>query len=144
MSLRQGVLMLIAFGLTLSNVEGSDPEPAPSGVLAKRARAKLEAARRTFEGFWKDKAWREVEVPYRWSRRWLEAQCQVSDRWEDRVAAFRQHLELMRGLEQITRKAFRDRLERVDDVNASAYYVAEAAEWLARAEAQDQRLATKR
>src|SRR5262245_167529 len=133
------VPLLIAFGLTLSNQEGSGPTPAPSGELAKLARARLETARRTFEGFWSAKEWRDVEIPYRWSRRWLDAQCRVNDRREDQVAAFRQHLDRMRELEQLTRQAFRVRLVGIEFVHAAEYYVAEAAEWLAHAQAGGQK-----
>ena len=83
MSLRQWLLMLIVLALTLSNAYGADPTRSPSDEPAKLARAKLEAARQTFEGYWKDKYWRDVEIPYRWSRRWLEAQRQLSARQED-------------------------------------------------------------
>jgi hypothetical protein len=136
MSLRQGILFLIALGLPLGNGEASDPTPAPSGELQKLARARLEAARRVFEGFWRDKNWRSVELPYTWSRRWLKAQCQVSDKHPDRVAAFQAHLDRMRDLERVIGKALREGLDNVDDLQAAAYFVVEASEWLARAQAR--------
>src|SRR5690242_11507315 len=116
---RQGVLLLIAFALTLGNAEASDPGETPSRELVKLMRAKLEAARRTFEGLWDAQNWRRVEVPYTWSRRWLAAQSQLSDNREDRITAFRDHLERMRELEQVAKDEFRDRLSNVDEVHAT-------------------------
>src|SRR5437870_5478622 len=113
MSLRPWVLLLIV-GFPLGTVEGSDQ--APSDDQAKFAQAKLEAARQTFETIWKDKGWRDVEVPYRWSRRWLEAQQSVKR--EDQVLAFHQHLDRMKELEEVTRQQYRDRLVGVDAVSA--------------------------
>jgi hypothetical protein len=134
MSLRQWLLMPIVLGLTLSNANGADPARSPSDKLAKLALVKQEAARQTFEGYWQDKYWREVEIPYRWSRRWLEAQRQLSAKQEVQVAAFRQHLDRMKGLEEVTRQQFRDGgRAKVYEINAAEYYVAEAAEWLAEA-----------
>jgi len=144
MSLRQSVLLLIAFALTLGNAEASDPSQAPSDQLVKLTRAKLDAARRTFEGLWESQNWRRVEVPYTWSRRWLAAQSQLSDNREDRIAGFRDHLERMRELERVTKDEFRDRLSNVDEVHATGYYVAEAAECLARAKAASLGSVTKR
>jgi hypothetical protein len=143
MSLRTWVLPLIALSLPLSNAAGSDPPTAPSDAPAKLVRAKLEAARRTFEKFWKDKQWREVEIPYRWSRRLLKAQCQASDKTEDRVAAFQQHLDRMQELERITRGDYRKRFDTISEVSATEYYVVEAAEWLERVKAEGGRSVAK-
>jgi len=124
--------------------DAPNPKQASSNELAKLARARLEAARRTFEGYWTNKELGRVENTHIWSRRWLEAQCQVNDRWEDRVAAFQQHLDRMKDLAQITTMQERERLVSVDEVNATQYYVAEAAEWLARAKAEDHTAVKKR
>jgi hypothetical protein len=136
MATRNWAVLLIAFGLALGDARGSDPPAPPGGVPAKFARAKLEAARRTFEQLWKDREWRQVETPYLWSRRWLEAQCQVSDQPRDRVAACQRHLDRMRDLAEMSRALFKERLVRVAEVHATEYYIAEAEEWLARAKAR--------
>jgi hypothetical protein len=144
MSQRLCVLVLLAFGSTLAGAEASDPARSTSGELGKLRAAKLEAVRRVFEGFWRDKTWRSVEAPYRWSRRWLEAQRQLSERQADQVAAFRQHLDRMRELRQISRRDFRGRLGNVNAVHATEHYVTEAAEWLARATTRGPRSVRKR
>jgi hypothetical protein len=135
MSLRKGILFLIVFALTLGNANASDPTAVSSGELPKLMQAKLDAARRVFEGYWRDKNWRSVELPYTWSCRWLDAERQVSAKHPDQVAAFRAHLNRMRELESVIAKALRERLDNVDELQATAYYVAEATEWLARAKA---------
>jgi hypothetical protein len=136
---RQWLVTLIVFGLTLSNAPAAEPAPVPADesanfALAKQEAAKRDAARRTFEGYWKDRYWRDVEIPYRWSRRWVEAECKLSAKQVDQVAAYQQHLDRMKELGQITRQQFQDgRLVKVDEIDATEYYVAEAAEWLAQA-----------
>jgi hypothetical protein len=144
MSPRQWLPVLIVFGLTLGNANGADPAPAPATEPAKLTRTKLEAARQTFEGYWKDKYWRDVEIPYRWSRRWLDAQRQLSAKQEEQVTAFRQHLDRMKGLEEITRQQFQDGgLAKVYEIHATEYYVAEAAEWLAQAKERGEGVISK-
>jgi hypothetical protein len=144
MTLLQRLLMLIVLGLTLSNANGADPGRSPSDKPAKLALAKLEAARQTFEGYWQDKYWRDVEIPYRWSRRWLEAQRQLSAKQEDQITACQQHLDRMKGLEEVTRQQFRDGgRAKVYEINATEYYVAEAAEWLAQAKGRAEESVSK-
>jgi hypothetical protein len=136
MSRRNWVVLVVAVGLPLGDARGSGPPAPPAGVPAKFARAKLESARRTFEQLWKEGGWRQAETPYLWSRRWLEAQLQLTEGPKDRVAPFQRHLDRMKDLEQMTRGLFKERLVRVTEVYATEYYVAEAAEWLARAKAR--------
>jgi hypothetical protein len=102
-------------------------------VPDKLAQAKLDAARKTFESVWASQNYREAEVPYQWSRRWLEAWCAVCDKKEDKVAAYRQHLARMQELERLIQKEYQQQVVSLNQVNASHYFVVEAEQWLAEA-----------
>src|SRR5262245_46728700 len=88
------VLATVVLSLTLAQLHGDEP--------ATPAQVKLEAARKTFEAYWAYRSWSDVEIPYRWSCRWLEAQNQRSDARKDRIAAFQAHLKRMKALQRIT------------------------------------------
>src|SRR4051812_12081531 len=88
----------------------AEPE-APPKVPEKLARAKVDAARKTYEVVWQNN--REglvpfAEVAYRWSKRWLKAELELSDKKADRAAAYQAHLERMRELTRITRDRYRN------------------------------------
>jgi hypothetical protein len=126
------MLSVLALGLVLGGVQAGDPV-APAQAANKLAQAKLDAARRTFESVWSSQRYPEVEIPYRWSCRWLQAQRQLSDKQEEQVAACQKHLERMQELERLTQQQFQQQILGVAQVNAAHYYVVEAEEWLARA-----------
>jgi hypothetical protein len=109
----------------------ADPPPADS-TRERLARTKLEAARRTYEVVWTNN--REalvpfVEVAYRWSRRWLEAELDLSGMKEDREKAYLAHRERMQKLARITRDRYQARANTVEEVTATEFYLAEAALW---------------
>ncbi len=127
---------VIFLGLMVTTVLWAAPEGAPAKVPEKLAKAKVEAARKTYEVFWKNN--KEglvpfVELIYRWSRRWLEAELELSDKKEDRAAAYRAHWDRMRQLAQVTRDRYRNRVNTIEEVTATDFYSAEAEIWIEQA-----------
>jgi hypothetical protein len=107
---------------------GADPAPAPS-PLAKQRR---DAARKTYETVWAN--YRDGRVPgemvYRWSRRWLRAEHEVSDKPADRIAACEAHLARMRRLEALVQRVQRSGQTTVDEVSGAEYYRVQAEIWV--------------
>ena len=129
MTQRIWVCLMLALGLAglaLGNMDGPSPEPAWPKTCQQRARAKLEAARTTFEALWRNKGYPNVETAYRWSARWLEAQRELSDTKEAWIGAWQAHRQRMRELARITTSLFDRNLVSMDEVHAAGYFVAEA------------------
>jgi site-specific recombinase XerD len=109
---------------------------APAAAPSKLAKAKVDAARRTYEVVWKNN--KEglapfAELAYRWSRRWLEAELELSDKKTDQLAAYQAHRERMRELARITRDRYRNRYNTIEEATATDYYNAEAEVWIEQA-----------
>ncbi len=128
------VALLLLGGLS----EGSyppEPEPGPDSVLARLARQRRDAARRTYEATWANYRERRTSEDslYRWSVRWLEAERQLSDKPADQVAAFQEHWERMRALERLIGNLQRAGQAVIDEVSGSEFYRVEAEVWLLQA-----------
>jgi hypothetical protein len=124
------------FGLLLVTFLRAAPEPTAAKASEKLIRAKVEAARRTYEVVWANN--REalvpfVEVGYRWSRRWLEAELELSDQKAVRETAYQAHRDRMQKLSRITNDRYRARANTVEEVTATDFYFAESALWLEQA-----------
>jgi hypothetical protein len=140
MKLRGVMGVGLAFGLAATVWLRAAPEPAPAKgtphVPAALAKAKVDAARRTYETFWTNN--REglvpfAEVVYRWSRRWLEGELELSDKKADQLAAYVAHRDRMRKLARITHERYQNRVNTVDEVSATDFYIAEADGWVEQA-----------
>jgi hypothetical protein len=130
------IILGIILGVGATSLLGADQAPA-SNKLTKLRKAKVEAARETYQVIWKnykDGLVPAVEFPYRWSRRWLEAEREMSDGKADQVAACKSHLERMRDMERIERELRRSRLNPVNEFTAAEFYRVEAEIWLAQAQ----------
>jgi site-specific recombinase XerD len=109
---------------------------APAKVSPELAKAKVAAARKTYEVIWKNN--REGLVPfaelaYRWSKRWLEAELELGDKKEEQIAAHQAHKERMRELARVTRDRYRNRVNTIEETTATEFYIAEAEIWLEQA-----------
>jgi hypothetical protein len=133
-------VMLCFVALTLA----SAPSPSPSidaqikgnpeigtKVPEKVLRSKLEYARKTYEEYVKSQEFRSAETPYQWSCRWLDAQRQLSDSKKEQKAAVDAHLRRMEELRQTMDQLYREKLVGIEQVYATAFYVAEAEGWVA-------------
>jgi hypothetical protein len=130
-------MALLVVSAALHRAE-ADPAPEPKAP-DKLLKAKIEAARQTYLVAWKNH--KEgfipvVELVYRWSRRWLEAELEVDDRKTEQIAAYQAHLNRMRDLGKVAYDRFRLRVNTIDEVTAADFYVAEAEIWLARAKSR--------
>jgi hypothetical protein len=126
MTQRLWVCLMLALGLALGNMNGPGPEPASPKTGQQRAKAKLEAGRTTFKALWRNKDIPNVEIAYRWSARWLQAQGELSDTKEGWIGACQAHRHRMRELARITSRLFDSKLVSMDQVRATGYFVAEA------------------
>jgi hypothetical protein len=126
MTQRIWVCLMLGLGLALGNMNGQGTEPASPKTSQQRAKAKLEAARTTFEALWRNKNYPDVEIAYRWSARWLEAQRQLSDTKEGWIDACQAHRQRMQELARVTTRLFDRNLVGMDQVHATGYFVAEA------------------
>jgi site-specific recombinase XerD len=127
---------LVWTGIVLSLAMATLLRAAPAAAPSKLAKAKVDAARRTYEVVWKNN--KEglapfAELAYRWSRRWLEAELELTDQKSDRLIAYQAHRERMRELARITRDRYRNRYNTVEEVTATDYYNAEAEIWIEQA-----------
>jgi hypothetical protein len=130
------IILGIVLGVGATSLLGADQAPA-SNKLSKLRQAKVEAARETYQVIWKnykDGLVPAVEFPYRWSRRWLEAEREMSDGKADQLAACKSHLERMREMERIERELRRSRLNPVNEFTAAEFYRVEAEIWLTQAQ----------
>jgi hypothetical protein len=122
---------LLLLGVVTAGPAAEQP-PDPLAGLLKQQR---DAARKTYEVSWTN--YREgrlpAEVVYRWSRRWLDAERQLSAQPDDRILACSAHLQRMVELEQLVRRLQPSGQVTVDEVSAAEYYRVEAEVWLAQA-----------
>jgi hypothetical protein len=120
-------------GLILVALLRAPAQQAPAKVSDKLLRTKIEAARKTYDVFWKD--YKEglipvVEVVYRWSRRWLEAELELSEKKADQVSAYQAHLNRMLDLARVAHDRYRVRTNTIEEVTSTEYYIAEAEAWI--------------
>src|SRR5947208_3396026 len=119
----------IALALLVTAMLRAAPQPAPAKASEKLLKAKIDAARKTYEVVLKNH--KEALIPfaelaYRWSRRWLEAELELLDRKPERTVAYTAHRDRMRELARVTRDRYRDRVTTIDEVTSTDYYNAEA------------------
>jgi RNA polymerase sigma factor (sigma-70 family) len=86
----------------------ADPVPKAAGKadqLKKQAAARLDLAKANFEGYLArfEFARDSEDVVNLWSRRWLQAQLELSDNKADREAALQAHLERLKKVDGIAR-----------------------------------------
>jgi hypothetical protein len=133
-------LVGVVLGLvTLASLHAA-PNPAPPKPAVKLIQAKRDAARKTYEAVWRNN--REallpfVEIAYRWSHRWLEAERELSEQKADQIAALERHLNRMRELERITRERFRAKVVPLEEASAAEFYSLEAEIWLTQERGKD-------
>jgi hypothetical protein len=130
------ILWRIFATLILASSSASGSDSTDASVPPALLKARLDAARKTYE--WLSKNYMESRPPigellYRWSCRWLDAEREMNDKQEDRIAAYKAHLRRMRELERVARDRFRNHYVPVEEDTAAQFYRAEAEVWLERA-----------
>jgi hypothetical protein len=112
---------------------------AGAKVPPQLAKARVDAARRTYEIIWRNNKEGLVpfaELAYRWSRRWLEAEVEQDENKTSQLAAYTAHRNRMRELARITRERYRNRVNTIDETSATDFYLAEAEVWIAQAKSR--------
>jgi hypothetical protein len=125
----------LVFGLVVTLLQAAHGAALPK-VPPELVKAKVEAARKTYQVIWKNNKEGLVpfaELAYRWSKRWLEAEVELSDKKEDQVAFYQAHKDRMRDLARITRERYRNRVNTIEEATATEFYIAEAEVWLEQA-----------
>ena len=124
--------LILGLGLTVGAAASWAGGPAGDADLAK---AKVQVAGKTYEAAVQalraGKA--DAERVYLWSRRWMEAQGELSEKKADQVAARETHLQRMKELRQVARALYESGRATHADALATEFYVVEATLWLARA-----------
>jgi hypothetical protein len=126
---------LLGLGVLTSATLRADEPPAPNDTSAN-AKARAEAAAKVYQGTL-DRAKvdpgaaLDPEKLYQWSRRWMEAEQELSDKKKDRVAAAEAHLERMKKLESVFKTYFEKGLVGPVEPAAQTYFRLEAERGLA-------------
>ena len=129
----------IIFGLGFTTLLPAAPGAGPAKVPAQLAKAKADAAHRTYDVVRRNNKEGLVpfaELVYRWSKRWLEAELDLFDNKENRVTAYMAHRDRMRDLARITRDRYRNRVNTVEEASATDFYIAEAEIWIEQAKSK--------
>ena len=102
------------------------------------ARLRADAARRVYESLWIPSSLKtldgkgiqggtaNLDRAYLWSRRWMEAEQELSDKTEGKIAAAQAHLDRMRKVEDYVKVQVELRSATAADVAAQEYYRLEA------------------
>lgn len=126
------LLMRLLAGAMMCTVAAGAAQAAPDKALLK---AKLDAARKTYELTWKNyrEGLRGAEYLYWWSRRWMEAQRELAEGKAEQIAAVQGHAERMRELERVVQNLQRAKVGTLDEKTAAEFYRLEAEIWLQQA-----------
>lgn len=111
------------------------PETDSAKELARLAKVRLEAARKTYTVSWKNYRQRHAsqDFLYLWSVRWLESEKLVNQQPAEQLTAYKGHLGRMRQLEELITNLQRAGQATVDEVSAAEFYRSEAELWLLQA-----------
>ena len=128
-------LVLLLLGILPVGAVAAGPDPETANTIARLALQRRDAARRTYQVLWIDYRERLAagDSLYRWSRRWLRAEKELSDQQADQVAAYQGHFERMRDLERLIRRLRETGQSTIDEASAAEFYRTEAEMWLLQA-----------
>jgi hypothetical protein len=106
------------------------------------AKARVEAARKVYNGMLRrrqidPKFGLNLEKFYQWSRRWMEAQHDVSATKKNQVAAIEAHLARIKTLEKAVKEVIKAGSDASSyEAKAAEFYRLEAEKWLRKAKAK--------
>lgn len=126
--------LLLAQGLAPSAQKEKEKEKEARASATELAKAKLEAAQRTClalaQEYLENKA--TLDQVHGWSRRWMDAQREVSSKRSDQQTAAEAHVSRMRQLEKAAQDKYDARRAPASEVAAAEYHRIEAEQHLAR------------
>ena len=122
------VVFLVSFGTLAS------PARAEEKSAVDNAKARVAVARKIYQGLVENLKQKESPEPqlldlekfYLWSRRWMNAQREIAEKKEDRIAAVEAHLGRMKELEGIMKELYETEQIAVDKVWKGEFYRLEA------------------
>jgi hypothetical protein len=128
---------MLAAGLVLGLAVLTSPARADDKTK-ENAKGRLEAARKVYEGVFQrarvdPSASLDPDKLALWSRRWAEAERDLGDTKEEKIAAVQGHLDRMKKLEGLFKAMRQSALVSPTDVAAQEYYRLEAEQWLTQA-----------
>src|SRR5262245_8908656 len=100
----------------------ADPDNEQAKTLTRFSKDRVDAARKTYEVLWanyRDGFRVSNDTLYRWSRRWLDAEREMSKKPADQVAALLAHRNRMAELERLIRNVRRVGQATVDEQSAA-------------------------
>lgn len=126
----------------LTRLQSGGPRPNALRHRSAQQQALLEsrvhAAHRAYDSSLN--AWQKATGPtqdeqqvYHWSRRWLEAQCELAEKHTEKAAAINAHLDRMKKLENQAKVLHESGKAPASAVPAAEYYRLEAESWLMQA-----------
>jgi hypothetical protein len=127
--------LLLGFGAPTTTALGADDPPAPGAKIAN-AKARAEAAGKVYRGMLERMKIDPNGPPdpdklYQWSRRWMEAEQELSAKKDDRVAAAEAHLERMKKLETTFKQLLEKKMVSQVEPAAQTFFRLEAERSLA-------------
>jgi len=129
------VLFPLAVSIVLVEVPVVDGAPQAQEIQ-KLAEARVAAGRKAYEEttlLYREGRSRDLDRIYLWSKRWLDAQLDVSNAKADQEAAYEAHWKRMKQLEDLIDRRMRSGVGAAIEVPQVQYYRLEAELWLARA-----------
>ena len=129
---------LLAAGLVLGLAVLTAPARADDKTR-ENAKGRLEAARKVYEGLFQraridPNAALDPDKLALWSRRWMEAERELGDTKEDKIAAAQGHLDRMKKLEGTVTDLHKRGMAAAHEVAAQEYHRLEAEQGLAQAQ----------
>jgi len=125
----------MGLGLSIAHVALVRADPAGQPNLTELARARFDAANRLYDTAWSYYRQKTTGTPFVYftSSRLLRAELDLSDKRDDRIAAYEHHLCRVKKLQALLTKV--QALGRANTLEAAevSYYRAEAEYWLAKA-----------
>jgi hypothetical protein len=131
------LLFALVVGGALLGPMAAGPTEDKTVSAEKHAEERLDAARNAYESVWTkfkpfDLSKGDGEDVYRWSRRWMEAERDLTTTKAERVAALQGHSQRMKKLEEEVQAYARGTIP-FQQLAATKFYRAEAETWLAEA-----------
>ena len=124
--------------LTITVLTLWTPHAAAQDKQKELARSLATSARKVYEG--NLQRWRATgrgklsfEEQNRWSRRWLQAELELADMKEKRMAAYEEHLKRMRTLEELAKQMLKGSTASPIEVTTCEYFRTQAELWWERA-----------
>jgi hypothetical protein len=134
--------VLVAAALVIGAISQRTSTGSTSQPVLSNAKARLEAARKVYQGIMERHQIEPSRQPLDfenlclWSRRWMDAQRDISDEKSNQLEAIDAHLNRVRDLEKIARQWVQVNAITTFECSAVEFHRLEAEHWLAQTRAR--------